>query len=305
VRVRRDGKEYTISFRGGEKKDKLTQTGTVGKKNSGTSLRFWPDPKYFDSPSFSVTRLKHILRAKAVLCPGLRVKFYIERTKESVEWLYEDGLSDYLLEALEGYELLPPQPFFNSLQGEHEAVDWAVSWLPQGGESITESYVNLIPTSQGGTHVNGLRTGITDAIREFCEFRNLLPRGVKLSPDDVWDKVSFVLSVKMEDPQFSGQTKERLSSRETAAFVSGVAKDSFSLWLWRFPARKAASKAPRRWCGKRLRPARRCPESCRIAAARTWRVPSCFWSRATRPVARPSRRGTARSRRSCRYAARF
>jgi topoisomerase-4 subunit B len=267
-----------------------------------------------------VTRLKHILRAKAVLCPGLRVKFYIERTKESVEWLYEDGLSDYLLEALEGYELLPPQPFFNSLQGEHEAVDWAVSWLPQGGESITESYVNLIPTSQGGTHVNGLRTGITDAIREFCEFRNLLPRGVKLSPDDVWDKVSFVLSVKMEDPQFSGQTKERLSSRETAAFVSGVAKDSFSLWLcgltsmpisaissrsWRFPARKAASKAPRRWCGKRLRPARRCPESCRIAAARTWRVPSCFWSRATRPVARPSRRGTARSRRSCRYAARF
>ncbi|MDH3386453.1 MAG: DNA topoisomerase IV subunit B [Gammaproteobacteria bacterium] len=231
VRVRRDGKEYTISFRNGEKKDKLKQTGSVGKNNTGTSLRFWPDPKYFDSPTFSVTRLKHILRAKAVLCPGLKVKFYVEKTKESVEWLYADGLSDYLLEALEGLELLPPEPFFNSLQGEHEAVDWAVLWLPQGGESITESYVNLIPTSQGGTHVNGLRTGITDAIREFCEFRNLLPRGVKIAPDDVWDKVSFVLSVKMEDPQFSGQTKERLSSRETAAFVSGVAKDSFSLWL--------------------------------------------------------------------------
>jgi len=231
VRVRRDGKEYTISFRNGDKKDKLKQTGSVGKNNTGTSLRFWPDPKYFDNPTFSVTRLKHILRAKAVLCPGLKVKFYVEKTKESVEWLYADGLSDYLLEALEGFELLPPQPFVNSLQGEHEAVDWAVLWLPQGGESITESYVNLIPTSQGGTHVNGLRTGITDAIREFCEFRNLLPRGVKIAPDDVWDRVSFVLSVKMEDPQFSGQTKERLSSRETAAFVSGVAKDSFSLWL--------------------------------------------------------------------------
>ena len=231
VRVRRDGKEYTIGFVNGDKKDELKQTGTVGKKNSGTSLRFWPNPKYFDSPVFSVTRLKHVLRAKAVLCPGLKVKFYIEKTKESTEWMYEDGLSDYLLVSLADYELLPSVPFVSSLQGEHEAVDWAVLWLPQGGESITESYVNLIPTSQGGTHVNGLRTGITDAIREFCEFRNLLPRGVKIAPDDVWDKVSYILSVKMEEPQFSGQTKERLSSRETAAFVSGVAKDSFSLWL--------------------------------------------------------------------------
>ena len=231
VRVRRDGKEYTISFNDGDRKQALKQTGTVGKKNSGTTLRFWPNPKYFDSPVFSVARLKHILRAKAVLCPGLQVKFYVEKTKESVEWMYQDGLADYLLEALDGFELLPPQPFVSSLEGGHEAVDWAVLWLPQGGESITESYVNLIPTAQGGTHVNGLRTGITDAIREFCEFRNLLPRGVKIAPDDVWDKVSFVLSVKMEDPQFSGQTKERLSSRETAAFVSGVAKDSFSLWL--------------------------------------------------------------------------
>jgi topoisomerase-4 subunit B len=231
VRVRRDGKEYTIGFENGHKTSELKQTGTVGKKNSGTTLRFWPNPKYFDSPVFSVTRLKHVLRAKAVLCPGLRVKFYVEKTKETHEWFYEDGLADYLMESLSGYELLPVQPFFSSLKGEHEAVDWAVIWLPEGGETIAESYVNLIPTSQGGTHVNGLRTGITDAIREFCEFRSLLPRGVKIAPDDVWDKVSFVLSVKMEEPQFSGQTKERLSSRETAAFVSGVAKDSFSLWL--------------------------------------------------------------------------
>ncbi len=231
VRVRREGKEYTISFNNGDKATELKQTGSVGKKNSGTTLRFWPNPKYFDSATFSVSRLKHVLRAKAVLCPGLRVKFYVEKTKEASEWFYQDGLSDYLMEALDGFEMLPQNPFFNSLQGEHEAVDWAVIWLPQGGESITESYVNLIPTSQGGTHVNGLRTGITDAIREFCEFRSLLPRGVKIAPDDVWDKVSYVLSVKMEEPQFSGQTKERLSSRETAAFVSGVAKDSFSLWL--------------------------------------------------------------------------
>ena len=180
---------------------------------------------------FSVSKLKHVLRAKAVLCPGLKVKFYVEKTKETAEWYYEDGLADYLTDALSGFELLPQQPFVISMQGEHEAVDWAVMWLPEGGESITESYVNLIPTSQGGTHVNGLRTGLTDAIREFCEFRSLLPRGVKLAPDDVWDKVSYVLSVKMNDPQFSGQTKERLSSRETAAFVSGIAKDSFSLWL--------------------------------------------------------------------------
>ena len=231
VRVRRDGKEYTIGFENGYKTTELKQTGSVGKNNSGTSLRFWPNPQYFDSPVFSVTRLKHVLRAKAVLCPGLRVKFYVEKTKETLEWLYADGLADYLMETLSGYELLPPQPFFSSLKGEHEAVDWAVIWLPQGGETVAESYVNLIPTAQGGTHVNGLRSGITDAIREFCEFRSLLPRGVKIAPDDVWDKVSYVLSVKMEEPQFSGQTKERLSSRETAAFVSGVAKDSFSLWL--------------------------------------------------------------------------
>ncbi len=231
VRVRRDGKEYSIGFENGDRKQKLKEIGTVGKKNSGTTIRFWPDTSYFDSPTFSILKLTHVLRAKAVLCPGLNVKFYVEKTKESREWHYEDGLADYLSEALAGFELLPAEPFVNSLKGEHEAVDWAVIWLPEGGESVTESYVNLIPTAQGGTHVNGLRTGLTDAIREFCEFRSLLPRGVKIAPDDVWDKVSFVLSVKMSDPQFSGQTKERLSSRETAAFVSGVAKDSFSLWL--------------------------------------------------------------------------
>ncbi|HHH49244.1 MAG TPA: DNA topoisomerase IV subunit B [Gammaproteobacteria bacterium] len=231
VWVRRDGKEYNIAFADGNRISALEQIGTVGKRNTGTTLRFWPDPQFFDSPRFSVPRLKHVLRAKAVLCPGLKVTFFDENSGESSEWLYEDGLRDYLVGALQGTQTLPPEPFLGSFKGDTEAVDWALVWLPEGGESVTESYVNLVPTAQGGTHVNGLRTGLTEAMREFCEFRNLLPRGVKLAPDDVWDRVSYILSVKMADPAFSGQTKERLSSRECAAFVAGVVKDAFSLWL--------------------------------------------------------------------------
>jgi topoisomerase-4 subunit B len=220
-----------MAFANGRKASELEEIGKVGKSNTGTTLRFWPNPKYFDSPKFSLPRLKHNLRAKAVLCPGLRVRLVVEQTGETEEWLYAGGLEDYLRDALGGARSLPEAPFSGSLQGSSEAADWAVVWLPEGGEPITESYVNLIPTVQGGTHVNGLRAGLTDAVREFCEFRNLLPRGVKLTPDDVWDKVSYVLSVKLNDPQFSGQTKERLSSRECAAFVSGVVKDALALWL--------------------------------------------------------------------------
>ncbi|GAB6040093.1 DNA topoisomerase IV subunit B [Endothiovibrio diazotrophicus] len=231
VYVRRGGQEYNIAFAHGEKVSALAVVGKVGKSNTGTTVRFWPEPKYFDSPRFSVPRLKHVLRAKAVLCPGLKVLFFDENSKEREEWHYEAGLHDYLVEALSGWERLPEEPFVGTMSSAHEAADWAVAWLPEGGEAVGESYVNLIPTAQGGTHVNGLRTGLTEAMREFCEFRNLLPRGVKLTPDDVWDKVSYVLSVKLEDPQFSGQTKERLSSRECAPFVSGVVKDAFSLWL--------------------------------------------------------------------------
>ena len=229
--IKRDGKEYSIAFAHGEKKQDLKEIGSVGKKNTGTHIRFWPEAKYFDTVKFSESRLRHVLRAKAVLCPGLHVVFFDEKSGESDEWYYEDGLQDYLTETLKGYELLPAQPFIGSMASSHEAVDWALLWLPEGGEAVTESYVNLIPTAQGGTHVNGLRTGLTDAVREFCEFRNLVPRGVKISPEDVWEKVSYILSVKLEDPQFSGQTKERLSSRECAPFVSGVVKDAFSLWL--------------------------------------------------------------------------
>lgn len=231
VWVRRGGQEYNMAFAGGNKSSDLEVVDKVGKQNTGTTIRFWPDPQYFDSPSISVPRLKHVLRAKAVLCPGLRVLFYDEKSSEKIEWYYEDGLKHYLMEALQGLELLPEEPFIGRMEGNAEMAEWAVIWLPEGGERVEESYVNLVPTAQGGTHVNGLRTGLTDAIREFCEFRNLLPRGVKLAPEDVWEKVSYVLSVKLLDPQFSGQTKERLSSRECAAFVSGIVKDAFSLWM--------------------------------------------------------------------------
>lgn len=231
VWVKRDGKEYKITFGDGHKVSDLEVVGEVGKRNTGTMVRFWPDPQFFDSPKFSVPRMKHVLRAKAVLCPGLRIKFNDEVNGEKYEWYYEDGLRDYLVDELQQAVTLPDEPFLGSLSGTTEAVDWAVVWLPEGGEAVAESYVNLVPTAQGGTHVNGLRTGLTEAMREFCEFRNLLPRGVKLAPEDVWDKVSYILSVKLEDPQFSGQTKERLSSRECAPFVSGVVKDAFSLWL--------------------------------------------------------------------------
>jgi topoisomerase-4 subunit B len=231
VWVRRGGKEYSMAFKGGEKVSELEVIGECTKRVTGTTVRFWPDPKYFDTVAFSVPKLKHVMRAKAVLCPGLKVRFFDEQAKETCEWQYEGGLTDYLLEAVQGQALLPAEPFTGSMEGHQEAVDWAVVWQPEGGEGVMESYVNLVPTSQGGTHVNGLRAGLTEAVREFCEFRNLLPRGVKIAPEDVWDKVSHVLSLKMIEPQFTGQTKERLSSRESAAFVSGVVKDAFSLWL--------------------------------------------------------------------------
>ena len=231
VRVKRDGNEYRMTFADGFKASDLQVVGTVGKRNTGTSVRFWPDVKYFDSPRFSISRLKHVLKAKAVLCPGLEVTFSDKSNGETTRWFFEDGLRSYLADSVVEFVRLPETPFTGSLAGNKEAVDWALLWLPEGGEAIQESYVNLIPTAQGGTHVNGLRQGLLDAMREFCEFRNLLPRGVKLAPEDIWERIAFVLSMKMQEAQFSGQTKERLSSREAAAFVSGVVKDAFSLWL--------------------------------------------------------------------------
>ena len=235
VWVKRNGKEYNMAFAGGDKASDLEEVGTAPRRVTGTTLRFWPDPRYFDSPKFSVPRLKHVLRAKAVLCPGLKVTFTDEAVGERIVWHYEDGFTDYLKEALGRTPLLPDPPFVGHVGGEREAADWALTWLPEGGEPIAESYVNLIPTPQGGTHVNGLRGGLTDAVREFCEFRNLAPRGLRIAPEDVWEGCCYVLSVKMQDPQFSGQTKERLSSRECAVFVAGVVKDTLSLWLNQHP----------------------------------------------------------------------
>ncbi|NOZ10210.1 MAG: DNA topoisomerase IV subunit B [Gammaproteobacteria bacterium] len=232
VQVRRGGKEYKMQFSGGEKTQDLKAVGKVGTRNTGTLLRFLPDPQFFDSVNFHIPSLKHLLRAKAVLCPGLHLSFVSEANKKDNEqWYYEDGLLDYLLDELADVERVPEEPFVGCYKGSDEEVDWAIAWLCEDGEPVAESYVNLIPTPQGGTHVNGFRSGLTEAIREFCEFRNLLPRGVKLAPDDVWGKCNYILSVRLKDPQFSGQTKERLSSRETAVFVSGVTKDALSLWL--------------------------------------------------------------------------
>lgn len=231
VRITRGGKIYQMCFANGDKISELEIIGSASARQSGTSLRFWADGQYFDKSQYQRQKLTHMLRAKAVLCPNLRVEFYDEAQDLNLSWQYQDGLGDYLQEALAEETTLPNPAFLGSVSHETEALDWALCWLPEGGHELQESYVNLIPTMQGGTHVNGLRTGLTEAMREFCEFRNLLPRGVKLAPEDVWDKISFVLSLKMQDPQFAGQTKERLSSRQCASFVSATIKDSFSLYL--------------------------------------------------------------------------
>jgi len=237
VSVRRDGKEMRMSFANGDKRSELEEMGRVGKRNTGTTIRFWPDASFFDSAKISLPKLRHLMRAKAVLQPGVKIILTDEPSAVRDEWYYEDGLKQYLMGQIGDLPSLPEEePFMGRGNSEHEGVEWAVVWLSEGGESVSEAYVNLVPTVQGGTHVNGLRAGLTEGVREFCEFRNLLPRGVKLTPEDVWERVSYILSVKMVDPQFAGQTKERLSSREVAAFVSGVVKDAFSLWLNEHPA---------------------------------------------------------------------
>lgn len=236
VEIKRDGKIYSQQYKKGEVASKLKVTGEVGKRNTGSTVRFLPEAKYFDSTNISVSKLTHLLRAKAVLCPGLRVSLTVEGSDEqNASWVYEDGLKGYLQTALAGAECVPAEPFMHSAKGNTEAVDWALQWVVDGGELVTESYVNLIPTPAGGTHVNGLRSGMVEGLKEFCQFRDLIPRGIKLTGDDLWDHCSFVLSAKLADPQFSGQTKEKLSSRESVAFIGGVAKDAFSLWLNEHP----------------------------------------------------------------------
>lgn len=231
VQIRRDSKLHAIAFENGDVASPLEVIGKVGKKNTGTLVRFWPDARFFDTPKYALGKLKYLLRAKAVLAPGLKVTFIDETCNETTEWYFENGLQDYLNEALDGLERLPDEGFVGESQTDDEGVAWAITWLVEPAENLMESYVNLIPTPQGGTHVNGLRAGATDAVREFCEFRNLIPRGVKITPEDVWQNVAFVLSAKVHEPQFAGQTKERLSSRECVPFISGLVKDALSLWL--------------------------------------------------------------------------
>lgn len=231
VTVARQGKLHEMSFKNGDVDKALAKIGTVPKKETSTKVQFWPDPKYFDHPKFAISKLRHALKAKAVLCPGLTIHFKVEQDDTSDTWHYAEGLAGYLLESCGKEITVPESPFEGHFKGGTEAADWALTWCPEGQEGLAESYVNLIPTAQGGTHVNGLRSGLLEAMRGFCERRQLLPRGIKLAPEDIWEKIHYVLSIKMKDPQFSGQTKERLSSRESAAFVSGVVKDAFSLWL--------------------------------------------------------------------------
>ncbi len=232
VWVRRGGKEYNMAFADGLKKHDLEEIGKVGQRNTGTTIRFWPDSVFFDSAKVNVKRLCRLLRAKAVLCSRLTINFEDEANpKNNQSWYYEDGLKDYLLSALNDHERIPEDGFHGKEATEDEEVEWVVTWVKDMSDATAESYVNLIPTPQGGTHVNGLRIGLTDAVREFCDFRNLLPKGVKLSPEDVWMQVQYVLSVRMKDPQFSGQTKEKLSSREISQFVATKVKDALALWL--------------------------------------------------------------------------
>ncbi|MCL1051423.1 DNA topoisomerase IV subunit B [Shewanella abyssi] len=231
ITVRRNAEVYDMAFEHGEKVEELRVTGTCGRRNTGTRVHFWPDVSYFDSGNFSVSKLTYLLKAKAVLCPGLRIKFVNKQNNETQEWFFESGLEDYLKSSIDGAPTLPEVPFVGNFKGNVEAADWAITWLPEGGDYLNESYVNLIPTPLGGTHVNGFRQGLLEAMREFCDFRNLMPRGIKLTPEDIWDRCTYILSIKMQDPQFSGQTKEKLSSRQCAAFVSGIVRDAFSLWL--------------------------------------------------------------------------
>ena len=233
--IKRAGKEYNIGFKDGKVSSRLEAIGTVGQRNTGTRIRFWPDPKFFDSDKFSVPQLKHTLKAKAVLCPGLRVTFKNEASGEQDEWFYTGDLGAYLIEELGKHERIPVEAITGTREGDNDAVNYALCWAPDADSAIGESYVNLIPTIEGGTHVNGLRAGVAQAVREFCEFRNLVPRGIKLAPEDVWDKANYVLSVKIRDPQFAGQMKERLGSRDAAALVEGFVRDSLALWLNRHP----------------------------------------------------------------------
>ena len=232
VTVKRNAQELQMEFAGGEKTKDLVKIGTVGARNTGTKILFVPDEQYFESTKLKITALKHLLKAKAVLCPGLKIQFFDEQKGEKIEWEFENGLASYLAESEESDSFLLKESVHCSKLDKESGLDFIINWSDTSVKNpINETYVNLIPTAQGGSHLSGFKAGLLDALKEFCEFRNLLPKGVKLTSDDTIANASFVVSSKLKNPQFAGQTKERLDSKDHQSFVSASAKDFFSIWL--------------------------------------------------------------------------
>ena len=233
VRVKRDSKEYEISFNNGDKASELKQVGEVGPRNTGTSITFKPNPVYFEDIEVQIKSLKHLLKAKAVLCPGLTIEFNNEKKSNDKEkWFYEDGLKSYLVESSEGSDLVLEESMVCSKSGDTQELEFAINWSPKPPKNkLDETYVNLIPTAQGGSHLNGFKSGLLDSIKEFCDYRNLLPKGLKINADDVINNAIFIVSSKLQNPQFAGQTKERLDSKDHMSFVASTTKDTFSIWL--------------------------------------------------------------------------
>ena len=232
VEIKRSGKQFEMVFKGGEKQSELTEVGEVGARNSGTIINFQPDPQYFETITVNTENLKHLLKAKAVLCPGLTIQYADEKKQEKISWNYENGLLSYLSESSDGIELLLDESISCSKLVKDNALDFVLNWSTQPVKNLmSESYVNLIPTAQGGSHLNGFKAGLLDSVKEFCEFRNLIPKGLKITADDVIQHSTFIVSSKLTNPQFAGQTKERLDSKEHQGFVSSTTKDVLSIWF--------------------------------------------------------------------------
>ena len=232
VNIKRDSKEHEMRFSNGDKKNELKVVGDVGLRNTGTSIKFKPNPEYFESDKIKTNELKHLLKAKAVLCPGLTIDFHDESKKEKIKWFYEDGLKSYLEDQSDGIDLILSESIVSSNSSKDQEVEFVINWTSKPYKNkLDETYVNLIPTAQGGSHLNGFKSGLLDALKEFCEYRSLLPKGLKINADDVINNAIFVVSSKMQNPQFAGQTKERLDSKDHMTFVSGSTKDILSIWF--------------------------------------------------------------------------
>ena len=232
VEIKRDGHRFEMNFKGGEKISDLKKVGDIGPRNTGTAISFTPDSQYFETTNIDKSNLKHLLKAKAVLCPGLTIEYFDEKKNEKIPWNYENGLISYLSESSEGIDLLLEESISCSKLTEDNALDFVLNWSTQPVKNLmNESYVNLIPTAQGGSHLNGFKSGLLDSVKEFCEFRNLIPKGLKITADDVVQHSTFIVSSKLTNPQFAGQTKERLDSKDHQAFVNTTTKDILSIWF--------------------------------------------------------------------------